>query len=94
MQNKDEQLTYEELTALCKRQEEYIKEHEKDSELLDISYKHRLSWFRLEMCRTVKEFNSIYQDIPTLKKKILTEDEFNKIKEYQMNKEKEKNENK
>lgn len=28
MENKDEQLTYEELTALCKKQEEYINELE------------------------------------------------------------------
>ena len=28
MENKDEQMTYEELTTLCRKQEEYIKELE------------------------------------------------------------------
>lgn len=66
----------------------------KNIEVLDIAYKHRLNWYRLEMCENVKEFNLFYQAYPALKNRILTEDEFNKVKKYQMNKEKEKNENK
>lgn len=69
-------------------------EKEKKLEVLEIVYKHNLSWYRLRLCKNVKEFNSFYQDYPALTDRILTEDEFNKLKEYQTSKYIEKNERK
>lgn len=54
----------------------------KDLEVLEILKKHEPNFWWLKILTKVEEYNKKYIDIPALKKRILTEEEFKLLKEW------------